>query len=256
VTSASSTRPACATTRASIPRTTSKPPPWPSSPTDRRAPASTCSTTRPIPSAKTALSGTWNQPSRTYDRLAQHIASSGATAVYLALDGVDPNAGALIRALRTRLGPQIELLTNWTALPVGPLFHLAGSAAHGVIIATSEVPNGPLDPAGRQFITRFAATQHHAPVNPSAMYAAQATEVMLEAISHSNGTRQSVTRALLATCVQNGILGSFCFDTNGDPTTTPVTILQVNQPGASGPELDTSGTDVIGVIHATRSSIR
>ena len=203
-----------------------------------------------------AGSGTWNQPSRTYDRLAERIASSGATAVYLGLDGVGPNEGALIRALRRRLGPRIEILTNWTATPVKPLFHYAGSAAHGVIIATSAVPNGPLDPAGRQFITRFAATQHHAPVNPSAVYAAQATEVMLDAISHSNGTRQSVTRALLATCVQNGILGSFCFDTNGDPTTTPITILQVNQPGANGPELDTSGTDVIGVIHATRSSIR
>ena len=203
-----------------------------------------------------AGSGTWNQPSRTYDQLAQRIASSRATAVYLALDGVDPDAGALIRALRRRLGPQIELLTNWTALPVEPLFHLAGSAAHGVIIATSEVPNGPLDPAGRQFITRFAATQHHAPVNPSALYAAQATEVMLDAIAHSNGTRQSVTRALLATCVHNGILGSFCFDTNGDPTVAPVTILQANQPVGSGPELDTNGTNLLDVIPTKQTSIR
>ncbi|MGO9790088.1 MAG: BTAD domain-containing putative transcriptional regulator [Solirubrobacteraceae bacterium] len=203
-----------------------------------------------------AGSGTWNQPSRTYDQLAQRIASSGATAVYLGLDGVGPNEGALIRALRQRLGPQIELLTNWTALPVEPLFHLAGSAAHGVIIATSEVSNGPLDPAGRQFITRFAATQHHAPVNPSALYAAQATEVMLEAISHSNGTRQSVTRALLASCVQNGILGSFCFDANGDPTVAPVTILQANQPAGSAPELDTNGTNLLDVVPTKQTSIR
>ena len=58
-------------------------------------------------------------------------------------------------------------------------------------------------------------------MNPAALYAAQATEVMLDAIAHSNGTRQSVTRALLASCVQNGILGSFCFDANGDPTVPP-----------------------------------
>jgi ABC-type branched-subunit amino acid transport system substrate-binding protein len=176
--------------------------------------------------------------------------------VYLGLDGVGPNEGALIRALRQRLTRRVEILTNWTATPVDPLFQYAGSAAHGVIIATSQIPNGPLDPAGRQFITRFAATQHHAPVNPSALYAAQATEVMLDAIAHSNGTRQSVTRALLATCVQNGILGSFCFDANGDPTTTPITILQVNQPGASGPELDTNGTNLLDVIPTTQTSIR
>ena len=224
-----------------------------------------------------AGSGTWNQPSRTYDRLAQRIASSGATAVYLGLDGVGPNEGALIRALRQRLGPRIEILTNWTAIPVDPLFQFAGSAARGVIIATAQVPNGPLDPAGRQFLTRFAATQHHAPVNPSALYAAQATEVMLDAIAHSDGghdvafaaaaiaiiataitarARQSVTRALLASCVHNGILGSFCFDANGDPTVTPVTILQANQPVGSAPELDTNGTNVLDVIPMTQTSIR
>jgi ABC-type branched-subunit amino acid transport system substrate-binding protein len=172
--------------------------------------------------------------------------------VYLGVDGDGPHEGALIRALRRRLRPQIELLTNWTALPVDPLFHLAGSAAHGVIIATSAVANGPLDAAGRQFITRLAVTQHHASVNPSAVYAAQATEVMLDAIAHSNGSRQSVTGALLATCVQNGILGSFCFDTNGDPTVAPITVLQVNQPVGGAPELDTNGTNLLDVIPKQR----
>jgi DNA-binding SARP family transcriptional activator/ABC-type branched-subunit amino acid transport system substrate-binding protein len=203
-----------------------------------------------------AGSGTWNQVSRTYDRLAQRIANSGATGVYLGLDGVGPNERALLRALRQRLGPEIELLTNWTALPVEPLFQHAGSAAHGVIIATSEVPNGPLDPAGRQFLTRFAATQHHPPVNPSALYAAQATEVMLDAIARSNGTRQSVTRALFASCVHNGILGSFCFNANGDPTVAPVAILEANEPVGSASELDTNGTNLLDVIPTKQTSIR
>lgn len=197
-----------------------------------------------------AGSGTWNQPPRTYPALADRIASSGASAVYLGLDGVDRNAGALIRGLRQRLARRVEILTNWTAIPVNPLFQYAGSAARGVIIATAQVPAGPLDPAGRQFVARFAATQQHAPINPAALYAAQATEVMLDAIAHSNATRLSVARALLATCVQNGILGSFCFDANGDPTVTPVTILQASQPHDNAAELDTSGTKVVAVIDA------
>ena len=191
-----------------------------------------------------AGSGTWNQPSRTYDRLAGHIASSGATAVYLGVDGVGPNEGALIRALRQRLTGRVEILTNETAIPVESLFRYAGSAARGVIIATAQVPNGPLDPAGRQFV----ATQRGGPLNLAALYAAQATEVMLDAVAHSNGTRKSVTRALLKSCVRNGILGSFCFDANGDPTVTPVTILQANQPDKNAGELDTSGTNVVEVI--------
>jgi hypothetical protein len=78
---------------------------------------------------------------------------------------------------------------------------------------------------------------------------------MLDAIAPSNGSRRSVTRALLASCVKNGILGSFCFDANGDPTVTPVTILQAKRPGRTR-QLDTRGTDVVDVIDATQSLIR
>jgi branched-chain amino acid transport system substrate-binding protein len=197
-----------------------------------------------------AGSGTWNQPPRTYPALADRIANSGASAIYLGLDGVDRNAGTLIKALRQRLARRVEILTNETAIPINPLFQYAGSAARGVIIATAQVPTGPLDPAGRQFVARFAATQHHAPINPAALYAAQATEVMLDAIAHSNATRPTVARALLATCVHDAILGSFCFDTNGDPTNTPITILQANHPHENAAELDSSGTNVLDVIDA------
>ena len=111
------------------------------------------------------------------------------------------------------------------------------------------------DPAGRQFLTRFAATEHHVPVSPSALYAAQATEVMLDAIARSNGTRQSVTRALFASCVHNGILGSFCLNANGDPTVAPVAILETKRPGNTQ-ALDPSGTRVIKTINTAQSSIR
>jgi YVTN family beta-propeller protein len=195
-----------------------------------------------------AGSGTWNQLERTYPALAERIANAGASAVYLGLDGVDRNAGALIRALHQRLARRVEILTNETAIPVWPLFHYAGSAARGVIIATAQVPTGPLDPAGRQFVAQFAATQHHATINLAALYAAQATEIMLDAIARSDATRPTVARALLATRVHNGILGSFRFDANGDPTTTPVAILQANEPHGNAAELDTSGTKVVAVI--------
>jgi hypothetical protein len=70
-------------------------------------------------------------------------------------------------------------------------------------------------------------------------------DAMLDAMARSDGTRRSVTRALFATCVHNGILGSFYV--NGDPTATPITSVQ---------ELDTSGTQVVETINAAQSLIR
>ena len=202
-----------------------------------------------------AGTSTWNGPPRNYARLAARIATSRARAVYLGASGPGSDTGGVIRALRQRLGPNVKLLTNESVLPIDLLFRYAGSAARGVYIATAQVPNGPLPPAGRQLLTRLTATQHGAAINPAALYAAQATDVMLDAIAHSDGSRPSVTRALLATCVHNGILGDFCFNANGDPTTTPVTILQTKRPGNTQ-ALDPSGTRVIKTINTAQSSIR
>jgi YVTN family beta-propeller protein len=202
-----------------------------------------------------AGSSAWSEPQRDYTALAAHVARSGATAVYLGADGVDSDTGALIRALRQRLGPRVLIMANETVIPIDVLFHFAGSAARGMYIATAATANGPLGPAGRQFVTSFSATLRGSPVNLAALYAAQATEEMLDAIAQSDGSRRSVTRALLATCVKRGILGSFCFNANGDPTVAPVTILQAQRPGRAQ-ELDTSGTDVVAVINTKQSLIR
>jgi branched-chain amino acid transport system substrate-binding protein len=196
--------------------------------------------------------GAW-RPQRIFTQLASRVASSRATAVYVG--AAAPGDSAMIRVLRQRLGSRVTILSNESNIPTGPLFQFAGSAARGVYIATSLALNGPLGSAARQFVTRFTATRPGAPVNPAVLYAAQATEVMLNAIAQSNGTRRSVTRALLATCVHNGILGSFCFDASGEPTVTPVTILQVKRPGGVM-DFDTSGTDVAAVIDTPQSLVR
>jgi ABC-type branched-subunit amino acid transport system substrate-binding protein len=59
------------------------------------------------------------------------------------------------------------------------------------------------------------------------VYAAEAAEVLLTAIAHSDGTRDSVTRAVFATRIKNGILGTFTFDRNGDSTYNPILIYHV-----------------------------
>lgn len=65
------------------------------------------------------------------------------------------------------------------------------------------------------------------PVEAYSVAWAQATEIILEAIARSDGSRQSVTSILLHTRVKNGILGSFSFDPNGDTTAGAVTIYRI-----------------------------
>jgi ABC-type branched-subunit amino acid transport system substrate-binding protein len=110
--------------------------------------------------------------------------------------------------------------------------------------------------AGREFVTRFAATQHGAEVDHAAVYAAQATQVLLDAIARSDGGRSSVTRALLATRVRGGILGSFGFDAGGDPTMAPITIVRARRPNGAASVESIDGADVVAVINPPRTLTR
>ena len=57
---------------------------------------------------------------------------------------------------------------------------------------------------GRRFVNDFGATQPGGIVTLDALYAAQATEVLLDAIARSDGSRASVTNTLLATTIEEG----------------------------------------------------
>ena len=95
--------------------------------------------------------------------------------------------------------------------------------------------------AGARFVTRFARAHPGAEVEPSTVYAAQATEVLLDAIARSNGTRASVLEQLFKTHVKNGLLGNFAFDANGDTTESPITIMRVSRGGGKNTILGTGG---------------
>jgi ABC-type branched-subunit amino acid transport system substrate-binding protein len=66
-----------------------------------------------------------------------------------------------------------------------------------------------------------------------AVYAAQATEVMLDAIARSDGTRASVIDAMFRTRLQDSLIGDIAFDRRGDAVAAPVTVLRVVGGGSS-----------------------
>jgi branched-chain amino acid transport system substrate-binding protein len=172
-------------------------------------------------------SGVWSPDASGYRGLVEKVARSRADVVYLG--GLLPeNGGRLVRDLRSRLGPRVELIAPDTFLPISDLLATAGRAAIGMYVTVAGKPNRDLPAAGRRFLRQFRAAEHeYASVSLGAAYAAQAAEVLLTAIARSDGSRSSVTKELLTTRVENGILGSFGFDRYGDTTQGAITVYRV-----------------------------
>ena len=186
---------------------------------------------------------TWDPRAKTYSETAGRVAASGATAVYVG-GLVDTNAGAVVRALRARLGRRVDLLGPSGLTPVSLLVRSSERAALGMYLSLAGVVTEGLPPAGARWARRFGETQSGVPVEPPAVYAAQATEVLLDAIARSDGTRASVVRELFATSVTDGLLGSFGFDANGDISESPVTIVRIQRPGSANTILAVGGARI------------
>lgn len=105
------------------------------------------------------------------------------------------------------------------------------AVARGLYVATTDVPRSalPLTRAGVRFVreTGAARTPQY-----STLETARIAELVLTAIARSDGTRASVLEHLRASRVQDGILGSFRFDRNGDIDPPTVPILRVTGGGA------------------------
>jgi branched-chain amino acid transport system substrate-binding protein len=157
-----------------------------------------------------------------YADLAASIAAGRPDVVYLA--GLpEGNAKTLIEDLRAELG-QVPIITpdsfssEDSAEELGPI-------GDGLLTTVPGIPHSALPPAGRRFLREFGPTAD-LPGAQGAPEAAQATEVLLDAIARSDGTRASVVTELFATKVEDGILGSFTFDRFGDIDPAPVGVYR------------------------------
>jgi DNA-binding SARP family transcriptional activator/ABC-type branched-subunit amino acid transport system substrate-binding protein/DNA-binding beta-propeller fold protein YncE len=169
----------------------------------------------------------WNTEAPRFARLARRIAGAHAQAVFIA-GFLHPHGGALVRDLRARLGREVALMATDYFSTIPDLLSRAGPAAEGMYVSVFGVANTDLPRRGRRLLEEFEATIGRKQSSPStAMYAAQATEILLDAIARSDGTRSSVTREMRRLSVEEGILGDIRFDENGDLVEAPVTIFRV-----------------------------
>ena len=88
--------------------------------------------------------------------------------------------------------------------------------ANGAYFSVAGVGLDKYKGAALTFIDGFKKTLNGAALNPYAILAAQAAQVMLSAISKSDGTRGSVISEVYKTKVTNGLIGSFSLNANGD----------------------------------------
>jgi branched-chain amino acid transport system substrate-binding protein len=200
------------------------------------------------------LTKRWNPRARDYGGLVELIAARHPDAVLLS-GLLDSNGGELLRAVRRRL-PKATVLATDGFLPISGLFRAARSSARGVYVTLAGLAPPTLGPEGRHFVRDFGATHPGQDVDPAAPYAAQAADVLLDAIGRSDGSRRSATRELLATHVRQGILGDLEFDANGDTTSNPVTVLRAVRGGGSSRVGSYDGADIVSVIRPPARLVR
>jgi branched-chain amino acid transport system substrate-binding protein len=151
------------------------------------------------------------------------IERSGAEGVVLT---GDPYVGiGMLRALRARFGNRLAILGDFLYAAGQDTLEVTDGKARGMYVATSDVSRTDvsLTPAGKRFLQSYGPDVEGGFV----LEAAQATELVVQAIARSDGTRASVLRELKASRVKDGILGSFRFDRNGDLTPAAVAIVRI-----------------------------
>ena len=174
-----------------------------------------------------------------FKALAHRLRQEGVDGAFVGAQG-NPRSAQFIRAIRRGLGPSAVLIAPDAFLPAAEQEDVIGPEAVGMYVSGPVVtrPEQQLPPAGREFARKFGATQRGRPIDFYAPYAAQAAEVLLNAIAGSDGSRASVSRELLRVRLQDGIFGAFAIDKNGDPTENLIPIFRVakNAPRAKYPD--------------------
>jgi branched-chain amino acid transport system substrate-binding protein len=161
----------------------------------------------------------WQPGASSYAALFEKVRSSRADAVFLA-GLIGQNGGRVIEDKVAVLGPNngdVMLLASDGFMTQQTIAD-AGIAADGMYVSAAGIPLRELSDAAQRFAVELAADSPGGrPLDPMAIYGAQAAQVMFDAIAKSDGTRRDVTAKLFESTVTDGLLGTFRFDANGDP---------------------------------------
>jgi branched-chain amino acid transport system substrate-binding protein len=136
---------------------------------------------------------------------------------------VDENSGQLINDKVAVLGPnsgdvKLFLPDGFTADAVFQRAEGGTPNAKDAFFSVAGVGIDKYTGEAKTFIDAFKKTIPGKSVDPYAILGAQATRVMLDAIENSDGSRASVIEEVFKTKIDNGLIGSFEINENGDIT--------------------------------------
>jgi branched-chain amino acid transport system substrate-binding protein len=167
----------------------------------------------------------WDPEANSYRGLAVWIAAAGADAVFLG-GYAQSSGGRLLRDLRGGLGRRVQLFgPDGFNFPT-ELVEGAGEHAEGLTVSLSAPANSALPPRGRAWAAAFTKRYGSRPCC-YAVHAGQVTEMTLDAIARSDGTRAGVRTRLQRERVADGLLGAFSFDEAGDSTLRGVSLYRI-----------------------------
>jgi branched-chain amino acid transport system substrate-binding protein len=173
----------------------------------------------------------WDPRQSNYQSLMQKIGQTNPDAIFLG-GLICENGGQLIKDKVAVLGPNTGADAVQLYAPDGftttATIEGEGSAgpenAEGMYLSVAGVPADELTGPGKEFVDGFKQQYNLDVVEPYTAYAAQAAELMIEAIEKAGGERARVAENLFGLQIQDSILGTFAINDNGDVDTREMTI--------------------------------
>ena len=161
----------------------------------------------------------WDPQASNYTALMTQVKATGADGIFIG--GVSTNnGGQLVKDKVSIVGDneKVKLMVA-DGFVLSTLFEEAGpDNVNGAFGSAPTKPPEQITGAGKDF---FDAFQQSIPegqtIQVYTIYAAAAAQVLLDAISRSDGTREDITTKMFETSLPDSVVGALDFDENGDP---------------------------------------
>ena len=161
----------------------------------------------------------WDPKASSYEALFRKIGGTAADAVFLG-GLIDENGAQVIKDKVAVLGAndgKVKLFVP-DGFTTQQTIDEAPEAAPGMFLSVAGVPLDEFKGKGAEFAAAFKPRLGGKPVDPYAIYGAQAAQIMLDAIAASDGSRADVIAKMFDSKVTDSYLGSFEINDTGDPS--------------------------------------
>ena len=167
---------------------------------------------------KVAGFAAWDPKASSYEAIFNKIKGTGADAVFLG-GLIDENGAQVIKDKVAVLGPNNGAVKLFVpdGFTTQQTIDEAPEAAPGMFLSVAGVPIDKFEGKGAEFAEAFKPRLGGKNIDPYAIYGAQAAELILNAIGESDGSRADVIAKMFAQKINDGYLGTFSINENGDP---------------------------------------